>query len=93
MLREDWSTGWQQRAACRGDDSVFFFAPSHFEKRAEKNAREAVAKSICAGCPVRESCLEFAMRVGETHGVWGGLNEMERRAILRLQGHGGVVPA
>ena len=48
MLREDWSTGWQQRAACRGDDSVFFFAPSHFEKRAEKNAREAVAKSICA---------------------------------------------
>ncbi|MDP9298883.1 MAG: WhiB family transcriptional regulator [Actinomycetota bacterium] len=93
MLRDDWSTGWQQRAACRGDDSVFFFAPSHFEKRAEKNAREAVAKSICDRCPVQTPCLEFALRIGETHGVWGGLNEMERRAILRLQARDDGVPA
>ena len=80
---EDWSAGWQQRAACRGEDSVYFFAPSYFERRAEKNAREAVAKAICVGCPVRVECLEYALAIRENHGIWGGLNEMERRAVLR----------
>jgi WhiB family transcriptional regulator, redox-sensing transcriptional regulator len=80
---EDWSAGWQQRAACRGEDSVYFFAPSYFERRAEKNAREAVAKAICVRCPVRVECLEYALAIRENHGIWGGLNEMERRAVLR----------
>ena len=80
---EDWSAGWQQRAACRGEDSVYFFAPSYFERRAEKNAREAVAKAICVRCPVRIECLEYALAIRENHGIWGGLNEMERRAVLR----------
>ena len=39
----------------------YFFAPSYFERRAEKNAREAVAKAICARCPVRDECLEYAL--------------------------------
>ncbi len=80
---EDWNAGWQQRAACRGEDSVYFFAPSYFERRSEKNAREAVAKAICVRCPVRVECLEYALGIRENHGIWGGLNEMERRAVLR----------
>ena len=60
-----------------------FFAPNYFEKRSEKNAREAVAKAICVRCPVRPECLEYALEIRETHGIWGGLNEMERRAVLR----------
>ena len=32
-------------------------------------------------CPVRKECLTFALRIREPHGIWGGLNEMERRAI------------
>lgn len=75
--------GWQHEAACRGQDAVFFFAPSYFERRSEKNAREAVAKSFCARCPVREECLEYALSAREGHGIWGGLNEMERRRLLR----------
>ena len=59
------------------------FAPNYFEKRREKNAREAVAKAFCARCLVRAECLEYALQIRETHGVWGGLNEMERRAELR----------
>lgn len=74
---------WQHDAACRTADASVFFAPSYFEKRAEKRAREAVAKALCARCPVREECLEFALSVRDPHGVWGGLNEMERRALLR----------
>jgi WhiB family redox-sensing transcriptional regulator len=76
-------SGWQRLAACRGEDSAYYFAPSYFEKRAEKLARESVAKRICAACPVREPCLDFALATREAHGVWGGLNETERRAILK----------
>ena len=92
-MREDWSIGWQERAACRGDDSAYFFAPSYFERRSEKNAREAVAKAICARCQVRRACLDYALRVREDHGVWGGLNEMERRAVLRLSPRSHVASA
>jgi WhiB family redox-sensing transcriptional regulator len=83
MSIEDGIPGWQRLAACRGEDSAYYFAPNYFEKRAEKLAREAVAKRICATCPVREPCLDYALATREAHGVWGGLNETERRAILR----------
>ena len=82
MTTEDVPT-WQFRAACRGEDSALFFASSYFERREEKTAREAGAKAICARCPVRLECLEYALRIREPHGVWGGLNEMERRALIR----------
>lgn len=82
-MAEERTSRWQHLAACRGVDAVYFFAPNYFEKRSEKNAREAVAKEICARCPVREDCLEYALDVREAHGTWGGLNEMERRALLR----------
>jgi WhiB family redox-sensing transcriptional regulator len=77
------SGSWWADAACRGQDASVFFAPGYFEKRAEKLAREAVAKAICARCPVRVPCLEYALGTRDPHGVWGGLNEMERRAVLR----------
>jgi WhiB family redox-sensing transcriptional regulator len=77
--------GWQRLAACRGEDSASYFAPSYFEKRRDKLAREAVAKRICAVCPVRQLCLDYALSTREGHGVWGGLNETERRAILKRQ--------
>jgi WhiB family redox-sensing transcriptional regulator len=80
---ERWATGWQHYGACRGEDSVFFFAPNYFEKRAQKNAREAVAKALCVRCPVRDQCLDYALEMREVHGIWGGLNEMERRNLLR----------
>jgi WhiB family redox-sensing transcriptional regulator len=72
-------------AACRGEDSSLFFAPSYFEKREEKDAREARAKRLCSRCPVREPCLEYALRTRDPHGVWGGLNEVERRRLLRAR--------
>ncbi len=76
---------WQQFAACRGEDAVYFYAPNYFERRSEKDARERVAKTICGRCAVRELCLEEALRSRDPHGVWGGLNEMERRAVLRAR--------
>ncbi len=73
---------WQVKAACRGPHSSIFFPPSHFERKDEKESREATAKAICATCSVRAPCLDYAVRIRETHGIWGGLNEVERKALL-----------
>jgi WhiB family redox-sensing transcriptional regulator len=59
-----------------------FFPPAHFERKDEKIDRERRAKAICATCSVRKDCLEYALRIREPHGIWGGLNELERRALL-----------
>lgn len=72
---------WQDKAACRGPHTSLFFPPSHFERKDDKEARESQAKSICATCPVRKPCLAYALRIREPHGIWGGLNEVERRAL------------
>lgn len=73
---------WQTKAACRGPQSAVFFPPSHFERKDEKEAREAQAKAICATCSVRQPCLDYALRIREGHGIWGGLNELERKQVL-----------
>jgi WhiB family transcriptional regulator, redox-sensing transcriptional regulator len=72
---------WQAKAACRGPHTPLFFPPSHFERKDDKEAREASAKAICAGCAVKKPCLEYALRIREPHGIWGGLNEVERRSL------------
>jgi len=73
--------GWRHKAACKGAQAGLFFQPSQFERKHERLAREQAAKSICARCPVREQCLAFALAAREAHGVWGGLNEVERRKL------------
>ena len=73
---------WQVRASCRGPQAAIFFPPSHFERKDEKEARENRAKSICRSCPVRKACLEYALGIREPHGIWGGLNETERKQLL-----------
>jgi WhiB family redox-sensing transcriptional regulator len=73
---------WHVKAACRGPESFVFFPPQHPERRDEREAREAKAKSICRQCPVRQECLDFAMSIREPHGIWGGMTEAERRLAL-----------
>ncbi|MGH8998347.1 MAG: WhiB family transcriptional regulator [Acidimicrobiia bacterium] len=73
---------WQVRASCRGPHSSYFFPPSHFERKEDKEEREEVAKGICRTCPVKRPCLDYALQIREPHGIWGGLNETERKARL-----------
>ena len=40
-----------------------------------------VAKKFCGECPVRQQCLEYALKVNEQYGVWGGLTSKERQAL------------
>ena len=76
---------WQLAAACRGEAATAFYPPPHFERKELRLSRERTAKAICATCAVRQECLSFALRTAEPHGIWGGLNELERRQLSDRQ--------
>lgn len=71
---------WRERAACRDEDPELFFPLSEHGPGARQTAE---AKAVCARCPVRERCLEYALADGLDHGIFGGLTETERRALRR----------
>lgn len=73
---------WQAKASCRGPQAAVFFPPSHSERKDERLSRERAAKQICKTCPVRKACLDYAVRIREPHGIWGGLNELERKQLI-----------
>lgn len=82
-VRTPWtSDGWQAAALCRSSDASVFFAPSSVETKEQKDARESKAKGICRECPVRVDCLNHALDTREPYGIWGGMNELERRRLL-----------
>jgi WhiB family redox-sensing transcriptional regulator len=82
-MRQTWDLdlSWQTEAACRGSDANVFFSPPHVETKEERVARESRAKAICGECAVRRACLDFSIVTREPHGIWGGLNELERRHV------------
>lgn len=47
----------------------------------ERGESARPAKRICADCPVRQQCLQYALDAHITEGIWGGLTPRERRAI------------
>ena len=69
-----WVEDWASRAACKGDTPDALFV---------RGAEQNKAKAVCAGCPVRTECLAEALDNQIEWGVWGGMTERERRALLR----------
>src|SRR6185369_11780695 len=67
-------TDWPSQAACRNGDPDALFV---------QGAEQNVAKRVCRGCPVRYECLADALDNRIEFGVWGGMTERERRALLR----------
>lgn len=67
--------GWMLRARCREAAPGEFF-PSD-------GVGVEMARRVCADCPVKAECLEYALTYRIDHGVWGGCSERERRRILR----------
>jgi len=72
---------WELRAACRALQPTSFFRPTTGESEGERHVRERVAKQICSQCPVRSECLEYSLTARASFGIWGGLNETERREL------------
>jgi WhiB family redox-sensing transcriptional regulator len=66
---EDWlaEEPWRQEARCR--DASAALTPLFFSEQLDDIAR---AKAFCAGCAVREECLDAALSRHEPWGVWGG---------------------
>ena len=73
---------WQMDGACRGEDPNIFFHPEG-ERGAARENRQNAAKALCNRCPVITECAAHALSVREPYGVWGGMTERERRALLR----------
>lgn len=71
----DTGIDWRHRAACRDEDPDLFFT--------ETLAAVEEAKAVCRRCPVRLSCLDWAVETGQTGGVFGGATEDERRVLAR----------
>lgn len=75
------STEWMERAACAGladQTNDAWFPPVGNAK-----AKTKMARRICASCPVRAECLNYAIEGRIEHGVWGGLTKGERRKVMR----------
>jgi WhiB family transcriptional regulator, redox-sensing transcriptional regulator len=71
MLAED---DWRQAARCRNRKPDELFVTG---------ARQREAREVCRPCPVQTECLAHALDHRIEFGVWGGLTERERRALLR----------
>lgn len=69
-----WNSDWTSEAACRGSDPDTLFVQGAAQNR---------AKAVCMGCGVRTECLADALDNRVEFGVWGGMTERERRALLR----------
>ncbi|MDO5724424.1 MAG: WhiB family transcriptional regulator [Flaviflexus sp.] len=65
---------WAAYAACADVDPDTLFV---------RGAAQRQVRQVCYGCPVRIECLADALDSNTTYGVWGGLTERERRALLR----------
>jgi WhiB family transcriptional regulator, redox-sensing transcriptional regulator len=77
---------WSTKGACRGMDAELFFPLGGLggQQRVGANlAQEQRAKAVCntRPCPVRDECLAAAITNGDDHGIFGGLNERERRDL------------
>lgn len=77
--------GWHSLAVCAvevSDPNMFFPFGADIPYMSETVCREA--KKLCASCPVKQECLEWALE-HEEHGIWGGSTPGERR-LLRQNG-------
>lgn len=70
---------WRHFAACQDTDDPELFFPTGQSVLARRQVQ--AAKQICARCPVRVACLDWAIGSRQYTGVWGGLSEAERQGL------------
>ena len=78
----EFAQDWRADGACRTADPDLFFPVA---VGSVANRQIAKAQRICAGCPVREPCLDFALRTPEPAGIWGGTTPEERTRVRRAR--------
>jgi WhiB family redox-sensing transcriptional regulator len=68
---------WHADAVCAQVDPDTWFP--------EKGGSTRDPKAICAGCPVRQQCLDYALEHDERFGIWGGVSERQRRQLKKAR--------
>ena len=71
---------WRVHASCRDVDPDLFFPVGTTGQALDQID---AARQVCAACPVRTECLEYALSTNQDSGVWGGTSEEERRSLRR----------
>ena len=66
---------WMDQALCAQTDPEAFYP--------ERGASHREAKNVCERCPVRPDCLDWAIKHGESDGVWGGMGPAERKEEIQ----------
>ncbi|WP_431840107.1 WhiB family transcriptional regulator [Gordonia hongkongensis] len=74
VSNEEDRLAWVAQARCRGGDPDDLFV---------RGAAQRKAATICRHCPVQLECGADALDNRVEFGVWGGLTERQRRALLR----------
>ena len=69
-----WVSDWPALGRCAGTDPDALFVQGKAQR---------AAKAVCKGCPVVAECLADALDHRTEFGVWGGMTERERRALLK----------
>lgn len=69
---------WRVDAACIGQGDLFFL-----ERGQAGVGRSHPAKKICAGCPVKPECLDYALRTRPAFGVWAGMTYDELKKYVQ----------
>ena len=75
FMNPDDDRPWAARSECRGEDPAIFFPGT------DDDPSRGLA--ICARCPVRQECLDYAIEARERYGIWGGTTERQRRRMVR----------
>jgi WhiB family redox-sensing transcriptional regulator len=79
VIEDGGRQGWLDQAACRDQD------PERFFPEPGEQVKAAEAKAICAGCQVRDPCLDLAVKAADgidhDHGVFGGTLPGERSPL------------
>ena len=72
--RSTWVQEWAQLGACRSAEPDALFV---------RGAAQQLAKQVCMACPVIAECLADSLDNHTEFGIWGGMTERERRALLK----------
>jgi WhiB family redox-sensing transcriptional regulator len=73
-VTDEWTQEWASQARCSSQDPDALFV---------RGKAQHDAKAVCKACPVLAQCLAEALDNRTEFGVWGGMTERERRALLR----------
>ena len=81
---------FSQKGNCTLFDPEMWFMPDDSESGWSRANRLSMwrrtpeykqAKELCGACPIRQECLDYSLKYFDLHGIWGGLDDRERRML------------